>query len=93
MPIGSLPLTDQARPKRFRPSRSKRQPQPPQAVDRRGHQGVLVGLVLGRVRHREAQEGAGVVPRHAADRLLGDEELRRLLGVGERPAGAGLAAP
>src|SRR5262249_57306715 len=56
--------------------RSERQPQPPEPLDSLAHQGVLRDLVGGQVGHRETQVGPRVVPRHAADRLLGDEELR-----------------
>src|SRR3954447_11656386 len=65
------------------------QAQPAEAAHRLLHQHVLRPLAAGQVRHREAQVRAGVVPRHADDRLLLDEVLRRLLRVGE----AAVAAP
>src|SRR5437764_853664 len=81
---GRHPLIAQQRRVRVRPGRSamiaerptisELQLQPAEALDRIAHQHVLLGLVLRQVRHREAQERAGVVPRHAADRLLRDEE-------------------
>ena len=64
---------------------SEPQVHPLEPLHRLGHQRVLLRLVLRQVRHREAQVRPRVVPRHAADRLLVDQELRRLLGVGERP--------
>src|SRR4029079_15233247 len=54
------------------------------------HQLILFALVPGEVRGGEAQERASVVPGHAHDRLLVDEELRGLFGVGEGAPGAGL---
>src|SRR5262245_48152724 len=50
-----------------------------EALDRLGHEGILVALGRRLVGDREAQVRPCVVPGDAADGLLGDEELRALL--------------
>src|SRR5436190_23587776 len=52
------------------------------------HEGVFGSFVRCFVGGAEAEEGAGIVPRDGADRLLGDEVLAGGFGVFEIDAGA-----
>ena len=71
---------------------SKPQAHSLQTRNRFGHQGVFLALIPGDVGHREAEIGAGVVPRHAADALVVDQVLRGLFGTNERAVAGGLSA-
>src|SRR5262245_66244144 len=70
---------------------SEPQLQLPQPFNRLLHQRIFFGLVLRQVGHREAQVRPRVVPGHAADRLLGDEEMRHLFRGGEGMRATALA--
>src|SRR5437660_981856 len=54
-----------------------------EALQGLGHQGILFRLILCQISHGEAQERAGVVPRHATYGLLPNQELRDFFRIRE----------